>query len=117
MEWRNLAKSKTCLGYKILMNETPANVSLLLDVAHLKVLALTLGFSKRQFLENSNDLTLTNHLSVNDAKNYSNDPIEKDSWLWPYLRRDLSFYSHEFRGQPFRILKSQIRLVEKMLFS
>jgi hypothetical protein len=99
------------------MNETPSNVSLLLDVAHLKVLSQTLGFSKRQFLENSNELTLTYHLSVNDAKNYSNDPIEKDSWLWPYLRRDLSYYSQEVHEQPFRILKSHIRLVEKMLFS
>ena len=99
------------------MNETPENVSLLLDVAHLKVSAQTLGFSKRHFLENTKEHVLAYHLSDNDGKRDSNDPIEKDSWFWPYLRRDLSYYSLEVYGKPLHILKSQMMLAEKILFS
>ena len=55
------------------MNETPDNVLLLVDVAHLKVSSNSLGFNKIQFLELVNSFIGAYHLSDNDGLSDSNE--------------------------------------------
>ena len=41
----------------------------------------------------------------------------KDSWFWPYLKKDLNYYSIEVYTDDFSVLKKQKLLLEKMLRS
>lgn len=77
------------------MKQTSNNVRLLVDVAHLKVSANSLGFDPVDFLVTCNDWIGAYHLSDNDGSRDSNEPISANSWFWAYLRRDLSYYSLE----------------------
>jgi len=80
------------------MNQTSSNVKLLVDVAHLKVSASSLGFDPIIFLTSCGKWIEAYHLSDNDGTRDSNESISQDSWFWPYLRRDLNYYSLEVYG-------------------
>lgn len=77
------------------MRQTSTNVSLLVDVAHLKVSAKSLDFNPVDFLVSCDEWIAGYHLSDNDGTRDSNESISVDSWFWEYLRRDLSYYSLE----------------------
>jgi hypothetical protein len=98
-----------------IMNKTDENVELLVDVGHLKVSSHSEGFSKSEFLESTADFTCAYHLSENDSLSDSNDLLHEDSWFWPYLRKDLNYYSLEVYTQEFDVLKQQIDLTRLML--
>lgn len=99
------------------MRNTPENVSLLLDVAHLNVSSNSLAFSKIEFIEIANEYTYAYHLSDNDGLSDSNEPVTIDSWFWPYIRKDLSYYSLEVYERSVSELKRQVELTEKILLS
>lgn len=82
------------------MRQTSKNVQLLVDVAHLKVSARSLGFNPGDFLTLCDEWIAAYHLSDNDGERDSNEPISVDSWFWPYLRRDLNYYSLEIYNTP-----------------
>lgn len=62
-----------------------ANVGLLLDVAHAKVSASTLGFSPEGFLSQVSQYVHCVHVSDNDGLVDNNQPANKDSWFIPHL--------------------------------
>lgn len=97
------------------MENMPANVGLLIDVAHLKVSALSLGFEPVQMLFKCAPWTYAYHLSDNDGLTDSNDELQKDSWFWPHLKKDVNFYVLEVYNKLPSVLKEQLELVEKML--
>jgi len=98
-----------------IMENTPDNVGLLVDVAHLKVSAQTLDFDPLNFLERCDRWIRGYHLSDNDGSCDSNDPVAADSWFWPHLKRDLESYTLEvYRRSPAE-LAAQQRLVQGML--
>lgn len=109
-----MSDHKDCL---YVIQNTPKNVSLLVDVGHLKVSSKSLSFSKLDFLDQTKDHTLAYHLSDNDGLSDSNKPITNDSWFWPYIRKDLNYYSLEVYGQSFNALKLQLELTKKQLSS
>ncbi len=90
-----MASADECLE---VMLQTSLNVQLLIDVAHLKVSANSLDFNPVDFLRSNEAWIGAYHLSDNDGTRDSNESIRDDSWFWPYLKRDLDYYSLEIYG-------------------
>lgn len=80
------------------MENTPSNVNLLVDVAHLKVSAQSLSFDPVKFLEMTDPWIFGYHLSDNDGTQDSNHPISDSSWFWNYIKKDLDYYALEIYG-------------------
>jgi len=97
------------------MENTATNVNLLIDVAHLNVSAKTLKFDRLQFLADCEPWIKAYHLSDNDGKRDSNEPVTEESWFWPYLKRTLDYYSLEIYNVPVADLAKQKELTEKMI--
>lgn len=62
------------------------NVGLLLDVAHTRVSATAQGFSPQRFVEQVSDKVRCLHLSDNDGRHDSNQPISENAWFLPMLK-------------------------------
>jgi sugar phosphate isomerase/epimerase len=97
------------------MENTPNNVRLLIDVAHLKVSSNSLHFNPVDFLKNCNQWIHGYHFSDNDGKSDSNHSFDEKSWFWPYLRKDLKYYTIEVYNKPISVLKKLSRLVSKKI--
>ena len=78
-----------------IMEKTPNNVCMLLDVAHLKVSARSLGFDRYEMFSACDSWIKGYHFSDNDGKSDSNQRVESDAWFWPYIKRDENYYSLE----------------------
>lgn len=98
-----------------IMNSTDDNVGILTDVAHLKVSSCSEGFCKNEYLDFTKEFTFAYHLSDNDGKSDTNEVITSNSWFWPFVRKDLSYYSVEVYDQDLEFLTQQIELTEMML--
>ncbi len=98
-----------------LMQQTPNNVNLLIDVAHLKVSARSLNFDKINFLKRCDQWIRAYHLSDNNGRQDSNEPVDNNSWFWPYLKRDLDYYSLEVYNKTPVELAQQYELAKKCL--
>jgi len=99
----------------LIMNQTPDNVGLLIDVAHLKVSSHTLGYSPESMLIECEPWTRAYHLSDNDGLQDSNEPINEKSWFWPYINKNLDYYSLEIYHVPEGVLRRQKKLVNQKL--
>jgi sugar phosphate isomerase/epimerase len=97
------------------MKEMPKNVGLLLDVAHLKVSANTLGFDLINGHEKLKPWIKGYHLSDNSGDVDSNEQVTPASWFWKYILRDLEFYTLEVYGATDIELYAQYLLTKKML--
>ena len=69
----------------IFENADRKNLGLLLDVAHLKVSAKTLGFDPEEFIRQTAPFITAVHLSDNDGTKDNNQPVRTDSWFWKPL--------------------------------
>jgi len=98
-----------------ILNYTDKNVGLLVDVAHLKVSANTMNFSAVEYLEQFFDTINGYHLSDNDGEADTNSPITKNSWFWPYINKNVNYYSLEIYESDGVLLKSQYDLTNTML--
>ena len=99
----------------LFMNKMPENVGLLLDLGHLKVSALTLGFDPVIAHEQLNTWTRAYHLSDNNGKTDSNGSITEGSWFWEIINPNLNYYSLEVYGLSYDRLRMQRELVSKKL--
>lgn len=97
------------------MSFMPANVGLLLDVAHLKVSARSIGFDPIFMLNECNPFIYAYHLSDNDGYNDTNEPLRKESWFWPHLRKDVNYFTLEISGVTAPFLREQINLTKNIL--
>tara|TARA_B100000579_G_C22834954_1_gene858166 strand:- start:1157 stop:2023 length:867 start_codon:yes stop_codon:yes gene_type:complete len=97
------------------MEKTSNNVNLLIDVAHLKVSAKSLGFSKMEFLEKVNPWIHAYHFSDNDGQRDTNNCIAKDSWFWKYIKLDLNYYSLEVYNESIETILNQVSLVKEKI--
>jgi len=93
----------------------PGNVGVLLDVAHLKVSATTLQFSKEKAHEQLKPYIRAYHLSENDGTKDSNEPISENSWFWKYINSDVKYISLEVYGCDEKKLFEQYRLAQNKL--
>jgi sugar phosphate isomerase/epimerase len=97
------------------MEEMPSNVGLLLDVAHLKVSARTLGFDPVEAHEKLKSWIQGYHLSDNDGTTDSNNPILTDSWFWEIIKPGLNYYSLEVYRVSSAELSNQYKMVKEIL--
>jgi len=100
---------------KEVLDNTHDNVGLLVDVAHLKVSANTLNFSAIDYLKQFFNDIQGYHLSDNDGRADTNSPITKKSWFWPYINKNVDYFSLEIYQNNGDILKSQYNLAKTML--
>tara|TARA_B100000029_G_scaffold334631_1_gene326745 strand:+ start:375 stop:1223 length:849 start_codon:yes stop_codon:yes gene_type:complete len=100
---------------QIIMDNTPDNVSLLLDLAHLKVSSNSLKFDKLDFLEKCSQWVSGYHLSDNKGLRDSNDPIKNDSWFFNYLKKDINYYTLEIYNCSLDELLAQRDLLSNFL--
>jgi sugar phosphate isomerase/epimerase len=77
------------------MKAMPANVGLLLDLAHLKVSARTLNFNPVAAHAQVKRWIQGYHLSDNDGLTDSNQIVTADSWFWKVIEPGLNYYSLE----------------------
>ncbi|MFK8017213.1 MAG: sugar phosphate isomerase/epimerase family protein [Gammaproteobacteria bacterium] len=97
------------------MNNTPDNVNLLIDVAHLKVSAQTLSFDPVDMFRRCEPWIMAYHLSDNDGTRDANESIREDSWFWPYLKKDLDYYSLEIYNVEPALIRQQVTLTADFL--
>lgn len=97
------------------MKNTPNNINLLVDVAHLKVSSNSLGFNKVDFLRECDPWIKAYHLSDNNGLSDSNECVRDDSWFWPYLKRSLNYYSLEVYKEDCNTLVEQFSLAHNKL--
>ena len=95
--------------------KTNENVGLLIDVAHLKVSAKTLNFSPEKYLLNFKETANGYHFSDNQGFEDSNELISNNSWFWPYINKNLDYYSLEIYNVNSHALKQQLELTYKCL--
>lgn len=98
-----------------IMKNTSKNVELLIDLAHLKVSANSLGFDPIKFLNNTDKWIKAYHLSDNDGTKDSNEPISKNSWFWPYLKKDVFYHTLEVYNKTSHELYEQLKLTKLFL--
>lgn len=98
-----------------LLSNLPESVGLLLDVAHLKVSANTLGFPRLEFINQCNDRINALHLSDNDGLSDSNQPVHEDSWFWKNIPYNVLFTTLEIYANDMKLLKNQVELSKKIM--
>ena len=92
------------------------NVKMLIDVAHLKVSSNSLNFNPEVFLNHLDEWIAAYHLSENDGTSDDNKKFGKDSWFWPFLKKNLDYYSIEVYNTTIKELIDQKNLAEKMIY-
>jgi sugar phosphate isomerase/epimerase len=102
---------------KFIMENTPSNVNMLLDVAHLKVSANSLGFDRRDMFSACDDWIKAYHFSDNDGKSDSNKSIGAASWFWPHVKKNENYYTLEIYNSGINELKEQVNITNDELCS
>lgn len=97
------------------MDRAPSNVGLLLDMAHLKISAITRSFDMVAAHGKLKKWVQGYHLSDNAGAADTNEPVSEESWFWNDLVRGLNYYTLEVYRQPISKLLEQCALTEKML--
>ena len=97
------------------MEKSPNNINLLLDVAHLKVSSNILKFDLDNAFKKIDKWVRAYHLSDNDGENDSNEQIKENSWFLHKLKSDAFFYTVEVYNKEISLLKNQLLIVEKKL--
>ena len=97
------------------MERSPANVGLLLDVAHLKVSANTRSFNMFVAHESLKRWVKGYHLSDNNGLVDTNNPVSEKSWFWEHIKQGLNYYTLEIYRQPISKLIEQYDLTDRML--
>lgn len=100
---------------KYIMENTPDNVNMLLDVAHLKVSSNSLGIDKKEMFTVCDKWIKAYHLSDNNGSADTNETIDENSWFWPYIKPNKLFYTLEVYGVTTKEYLSQIDIVERKL--
>ena len=104
-----MCNSEECLK---IVNNTPENVKLLVDVAHLKVSSNSLNFDPIEFTKKCEKIIGGYHLSDNNGFSDTNEPFTEKSWFWDNIRSDLDYYSIEVYNQnthELKLLKDMVK--------
>ena len=100
---------------KKILDMMPDNVGMLLDVAHLKVSAKTLGFNRSKMFSMCKNKIFGYHISENDGKRDSNKSFNKNSWFWKFVPKKSEYVSIEvYISNPKTLYKLQ-NLAKKKL--
>ena len=94
------------------MKNTPDNVNLLVDVAHLKVSSKSLGLDGTSFLAQCKKWIKAYHLSDNNGLEDENKSFDSNSWFWNHITNGLDYYSLEVYTPSLNVLHDQSDLAE-----
>lgn len=94
-----------------IMKLMPDNLGLLIDVAHLKVSANSLGFEPALMFDLCRERITGYHLSDNNGLEDSNQPFTEDAWFWRHLDFDVDYHTVEVYGCTPDQLLQQTQLV------
>jgi len=97
-----------------LMARLPIGIGLLMDVAHLKVSARTLGFDQGEAMDQVAPYVTGYHLSDNDGLSDSNSAVTEDSWFWSHLSADVAFSTLEITPRDGTDLREQVELAHRL---
>jgi sugar phosphate isomerase/epimerase len=97
------------------MANMPFNVGVLLDVAHLKVSARSLGFDPVAAHAQVKPWIQGYHLSDNDGTADTNEIVTADSWFWEVIEPGLDYYTLEVYRVSSAELAKQFELVKARL--
>ena len=97
------------------MKNTPDNVNMLVDVAHLKVSANSLGYNPADMFHLCAPWIKAYHLSDNNSLSDSNNPFDEHAWFWPFIKHDLEYYSIEVYNISTKELIKLIDIVKNNL--
>jgi sugar phosphate isomerase/epimerase len=98
-----------------ILKELPKNVGMLVDVAHLKVSAITMGFDPKTMFDKCKKRIFGYHLSDNDGKKDTNNFFTEKSWFWKHLDNKVKYFSIEvYKEKPLKLLKI-LKMAEKKL--
>jgi sugar phosphate isomerase/epimerase len=95
-----------------IMENTPSNVNLLVDVAHLKVSSQSLGVDAISFLTECEKWVKAYHLSDNNGMEDENKTFDVNSWFWPHIVNGLNYYSLEVYTSSLNVLRKQCELAK-----
>ena len=98
-----------------ILENTPDNVNMLLDVAHLKVSSNTLGYAAVDMFQACDPWIKAYHFSDNDGLSDSNNTFDDNAWFWPFIKNDLDYYSIEVYNINIKEIKKLISLVKTKL--
>ena len=102
---------------KFIMENTPSNVNMLLDVAHLKVSANSLDFDRLEMFSKCDSWIKAYHFSDNDGKSDTNNSVDADSWFWPHIKKKENYYTLEIYNIDMIDLKEQVNITNDQLCS
>ena len=91
------------------------NVGLLLDVAHLKVSAKTIGFDLKTAAARLAPLIRCCHLSENDGNADTNEPVSADAWFWQPILANVTqqpVWVLEAYDLPLPVIRDQLDIIE-----
>jgi sugar phosphate isomerase/epimerase len=98
-----------------IMDKFSKKVGMLLDVAHLKVSAKTLGFLPEKVFVECDKYIEAYHLSDNNGLVDENKPFTDSSWFWEYLKPNKDYVSIEVYTFDFLLLKQLLNLTHEKL--
>lgn len=92
----------------------PADIGLLLDVGHLHVTGKTYGFDTVIALKDLAKISKGYHLSENDGKTDQHLAFSLKEWRFKnYLRKDLDYYTLEFKDYDFENLIRELETFQE----
>jgi sugar phosphate isomerase/epimerase len=98
-----------------ILEKTHKNVNLLVDVAHLKVSARSLGFDPVEFFSHCESWIQGYHLSDNDGTQDSNESFDEKAWFWPYLKKSIDYICIEVYRNTLQNLKYLEKITNQIL--
>jgi sugar phosphate isomerase/epimerase len=98
-----------------IMGELREHAGLLVDLAHLKVSARSLGFDPVDFLERCEPLIEGYHFSDNDGLEDTNGPVLSDAWFRDHIKPGLDYYTIEVYDYHFPHVTDQIGTLKTMI--
>ena len=101
---------------KKILDLFPDNVGMLLDVAHLKVSAKTLGFKRSEMFLKCKKKIFGYHLSENNGYRDSNDAFNKNAWFWKFIPKKSEYVSIEVYENETDKLLNLLQLVKNKLY-
>lgn len=100
---------------KEIMNSINNNLGILVDLGHLNVASKSLNFCKKNYLKICKKWIYGYQFSSNDGFKDQNRLIRANNWFWPYIKKNLSYYSLEVNSINFEKIKKNINLIKRKI--
>ena len=111
MQSQLMTEAEECIK---IMNNSPSNVNLLLDLAHLNVSSKTIGFDKEVFINKCSKYIDAYHLMTIMNLKIAITPYQK-IMVWRHLKKNVNYFSLEIYGLNAKELNEQFKMAKLLL--